>query len=408
MDIFGSPRRVRFFPYCLGGLLGVSLGLITISGVLFFRATRGTESASAASPTIVTASTDPSTGAGAIDQNRRNAIVVATEKTAPAVVSIASKYKQVVRRYPFSSPFARQWLEQFFGMPETFLREYSNLGSGVIIDDDGYILTNDHVVHGAEMIEVTFKDGTVYEGRIVGSAPDYDLALVKVDGGKFPSATMGNSDDLLVGEWAIAIGSPFGQLLNDTQPTVTVGVISAVHRDVKGDTDGRIYKDMIQTDAAINPGNSGGPLVDSRGNVIGINTSIISPNGGGSVGMGFAIPINRGKWVLEEIREYGRVRKVWVGVTVEPITPQAAAAQGLSQDRGLLVQQLDLESPAHKAGMKPGDIITAVNGSKISTIFDANRLIFGSKIGEKIEFDVVRGRDTKRITVVLKEKPNEI
>jgi serine protease Do len=408
MDVIESPRRNRLLPYILGGLLGVSLGLIILSGILFYRSSRGKEAVSADTAKTVEVSTDQSANAGSIDENRRNAIVLATEKASPAVVTIASKYKQVVHRYPFNSPLPREWLEQFFGMPETYLREYSNLGSGVIIDDDGYILTNDHVVHGAEMIEVTFKDGKVYEGRLVGSAPDYDLALVKVDGGKFPSATLGDSDDLMVGEWAIAIGSPFGQLLNDTQPTVTVGVISAVHRDVKGEAEGRIYKDMIQTDAAINPGNSGGPLVDSRGNVIGINTSIISPNGGGSIGMGFAIPINRGKWVLDEIQKYGRVRKVWVGVTVEPITPQSAASMGLSQDRGLLVQQLELGSPAHKAGMKPGDIIVGVNGSKISTIFEANRLIFGSKIGEKIEFEVVRGQEKKQITVVLAEKPNEI
>jgi S1-C subfamily serine protease len=394
-------------PYCLGGVLGVALALIIISGVLFYRASRGTESAGASRQTNVAAATDPSADPGAIDHSRRNAIVVASEKAAPAVVTIASKYKQVVRRYPFATPFPREWLEQWFGMPETFLREYSNLGSGVIIDDDGYILTNAHVVQGAEVIEVTVSDGRVLEGRIVGTATDYDLALVKIDGGKFPTATMGNSDDLLVGEWAIAIGSPFGQLLADTQPTVTVGVISAVHRDVKADNT-RVIFDMIQTDAAINPGNSGGPLVDSRGNVIGINSSIISPNGGGSVGMGFAVPINRGKWVLEEIREHGRVRSVWVGVTVEPITPQAAAAMGLSQSRGLLIQELELESPAHKAGMKPGDIITGVNGSKISTVAEANRLIFGAKIGEKIEFEVARGSDTKRFTVVLAEKPNSI
>jgi serine protease Do len=407
MDTLQNPRRLRLLPYCLGGILGVALALIIISGVLFYRASRGSESVSTSPQTVVAGATDSSTDPGAIDQSRRNAIVVASEKASPSVVTIASKYKQVVRRYSPNSPLARLWLDQFFGMPETYLREYSNLGSGVIVDDDGYILTNNHVVRGAEVIEVTVSDGRVIEGRIVGSAPKYDLALVKIDGGKFPAATMGDSDDLLVGEWAIAIGSPFGQLLADTQPTVTVGVISAVHRDVKTDSENQIF-DMIQTDAAINPGNSGGPLVDSRGKVIGINSSIISPNGGGSIGMGFAIPINRGKWVLEEIRQHGRVREVWVGVTVEPITPQAAAAMGLSRTRGLLVQQLELESPAHKSGMKPGDIITAVNGSKISTVAEANRLIFTATIGEKIEFEVVRGNDTKRFTVVLAEKPNEI
>jgi serine protease Do len=304
--------------------------------------------------------------------------------------------------------FPREWLEQFFGVPETYLKEYSNLGSGVIIHQDGYILTNEHVVHNADMIEVRLADGTTYEGRIVGSAMDYDLALVKVEGDNLPVATLGDSDDLLVGEWAIAIGSPFGQFLYDAKPTVTVGVISALHREVKSDAYDRIYKDMIQTDAAINPGNSGGPLVDSRGDVIGINTSIFTAGGRGNIGMGFAIPINRGKWVLEEIQKYGRVREVWVGVTVMDITPQAAAAFGLSHRNGLLVREIQLDSPADKSGLKVGDLITAVNGAQVRTSYDANRMIFGAKIGDKISFDVVRGSETKRLTVVLEEKSSEI
>jgi serine protease Do len=408
MDVTGKPGRFRFLPYLFGGLFGVSLGLIIISGVFFYKSTRGTEAVrGASSQAVATSTAEPSTNPAAIDVTRRNAIVIATEKAAPAVVSIASKHTEVVQRYPFGSSITRDWLEQFFGMPPTYMREYSMLGSGVIIHEDGYILTNDHVVHNADVIEVTLSDGTTYEGKIVGAAPDYDLALVKVDGGRLPKAMLGDSDQLLVGEWAIAIGSPFGQLLNDTQPTVTVGVISAIHRDFKGGgQDGRIYKDMLQTDAAINPGNSGGPLVDSQGNVIGINTSIISASGG-SLGMGFAIPINRGKWVLEEIQKYGRVREVWVGVTVMDITPQAAAALGLTQKQGLLVREIQLDSPADKAGLKPGDLITAVDGAKVTTALEANRMIFGSKIGERITFDVVRSTQTKRITVVLEEKPNE-
>lgn len=409
MDATGKPGRFRFLPYLFGGLFGVSLGLIIVSGVIFYRSTHGTETVESASFQAVGGSTaDPSANSAAIDVTRRNAIVIATEKAAPAVVTIASKRTEVVQRYPFGSSVTREWLEQFFGMPPTYLREYPSLGSGVIIHEDGYILTNEHVVHNADMIKVTLSDGTTYEGRIVGAAADYDLALVKVDGGRFSKATLGDSDDLLVGEWAIAIGSPFGQLLNDTQPTVTVGVISAIHRDVKGSggEDGRIYKDMIQTDAAINPGNSGGPLVDSRGSVIGINTSIFTA-GGGNLGMGFAIPINRGKWVLEEIQKYGRVREVWVGVTVTDVTPQAAAALGLLQKQGLLVREIQLDSPADNAGLKPGDLITAVNGTKVTTALEANRMIFGAKIGEKITFDVVRGGATKRVTVVLEEKPDE-
>jgi serine protease Do len=412
MDVIGRPRRFRWVPYVLGGLLGVSMGLVLVSGVLFFKSTRGTESVAASSyggdGSESTTGAEPAPGAVTIEDSRRNAIVMATERAAPAVVSIASKHTELVRRHPFGPTFPRDWLEQFFGMPDTYMREYSNLGSGVIIHEDGYVLTNYHVVQGADKIQVTFSDGTTYEGGIVGSAPDYDLALVKVQGGKFLAAELGDSDELLVGEWAIAIGSPFGQLLNDTQPTVTVGVISALHRDVKdGGQDGRIYKDMIQTDAAINPGNSGGPLVDSRGRVVGINTSIFTARGGGNIGIGFAIPINRGKWVLEEIQTYGRVREVWVGVTVMDVTPQAAATLSLPQAEGLLIREIQLGSPADKSGLKPGDLIVAVNGARVRTTHDANRRIFGSRIGEKIIFDIIREGDEKTITITLEERPNE-
>lgn len=409
MDDNERSGRFRLLPYIFGGLFGVSLGLIIVSGVLFFRSTRGTEAPGNVSQqaAALPAGEEPA-GSTAIDVTRRNAIVIATEKAAPAVVTIASRHTEVVQRYPFGSSFTREWLEQFFGGPSTYLRQYPSLGSGVIIHEDGYILTNEHVVHNADEIEVTLSDGTTYKGRVVGAAFDYDLALVKVDGGKFATVALGDSDDLMVGEWAIAIGSPFGQLLNDAQPTVTVGVISALHRDVKGGgrDDERIYKDMIQTDAAINPGNSGGPLVDSRGRVIGINTSIFTA-GGGNLGMGFAIPINRGKWVLEEIQKYGRVREVWVGVTVMDITPQAAAALGLSQQQGLFVREIQLGSPTDKAGLKPGDVIVKVNGTKVRSAAEANRIIFGAKIGDRISFEVIRGGSEKHFTVALEEKPNE-
>jgi serine protease Do len=408
MDAVGRERRFRLVPYIFGGLLGVSLGLIVISGVLFFKSTRGTQPHDA-SPTRFTAGESQSPAStDAIESTRRNAIVVATERAAPTVVSIASKHTEVVRRHPLAPMFPRDWLEQFFRMPDSYMREYSSLGSGVIIHEDGYILTNYHVVRSAERIQVTLSDGTTYEGSVVGAARDYDLALLKVDGGKFPAAELGDSEDLMVGEWAIAIGSPFGQLLNDTQPTVTVGVISALHRDVKsGGGESRIYKDMIQTDAAINPGNSGGPLVDSRGRVVGINTSIIGGRDGGNIGIGFAIPINRGKWVLEEIQTYGRVREVWVGVTVMDITPQAAATLKLAQNEGLLVHEIQLGSPADKSGLKPGDVIVAVNGAQVKTTQDANRRIFGSKIGEKVTFDIIREGKTKNVSILLEEKPNE-
>ncbi len=410
MNVTDRPGRFRLLPYLFGGLLGVSLGLIIVSGVLFFKNSKGTEQGRGSSPQRAgnyAAALPASTGT--IADDRRNAIVIATEKAAPAVVSIASKYTRVVQKYPFRSSFGRDWLKQFFGSPERYLKEYSSLGSGVIIHGDGYILTNEHVVHNADVIEVTLSDGTTFEGHVVGSATDWDVALLKIEGEDFPTATLGDSDDLLVGEWAIAIGSPFGQLLNDTQPTVTVGVISALHRDVTGGANSeRIFMDMIQTDAAINPGNSGGPLVDSRGNVIGINTFIFSSGGGGNLGIGFAIPIDRGKWVLDEIQRYGRVRKVWVGITVREITPEYAAVLDLAHKRGLLIREIQLESPADKAGLKPGDLIVAVNGESVATTRDANRMIFGLKVGDRLTFDISRQRETKKISLELEEKRDEI
>jgi serine protease Do len=412
---------IRFLPYIFGGLLGVSLGLIILSGMFFFKKSNSTQMAGDdTAGTTVTAGTAGTAGVSgnanavsSIDESRRNAIVVATERTAPAVVSIASKYTRQVQTYPFHSSIAREWLKQFFRVPDTQTREFSSLGSGVIIHEDGYILTNEHVVHNADLIEVTLSDGTIAEGHIVGDAPDYDLALIKIEGDNLPYAPLGDSDDILVGEWAIAIGQPFGQLLFDTQPTVTVGVISALHRDVKSGAnqrgaDERIFKDMIQTDAAINPGNSGGPLVDSRGHVIGINTFIFSTGSGGNLGMGFAIPINRGKWVLEEIQRYGRVREVWVGITVREVTPQFAAALELGSARGLLVREIQLESPADKAGVKPGDLITSVNGQPIATLQEANRMIFGLKVGDTLEFEIDRRGERESVTLELEERPNEI
>ncbi len=410
MDFIDQPKRFKFLPYLFGALLGVSLGLIIISGVFFFKASRGSETNGGTSPgPAYTQTSHRPISTNTIYDGRRNAIVAATQKAAPAVVSIASQYTKVVHRYPFRSSVAREWLEQFFRVPDTYQKQYSSLGSGVIIHEDGYILTSEHVVHNADVIEITLSNGETHEGHIVGSAPDYDIALVKIDGTDFPKVGLGDSDSLMVGEWAIAIGSPFGQLLHDTQPTVTVGVISALHRDVKsGGNDQRVFKDMIQTDAAINPGNSGGPLLDSNGNIIGINTFIFSAGGGGSLGMGFAIPINRGKWVLDEIQRYGRVRKVWVGITVREITPELATVLNLDERKGLLIREIQLESPADKVGLKPGDLITSVNGVNVSTTRDANRTIFGLKVGDRLTFDISREGETRQFTLVLEERQNEI
>ncbi|NIM20338.1 MAG: trypsin-like serine protease [Candidatus Latescibacteria bacterium] len=401
MDDLQKIKKMRYLPYIFGAILGISLALVIISGLIFSSVPRS--SADLANP----ASTTPdgriaSMPAASIGESRRNAIVVATENVAPAVVTITTTFTRVYR--PFLFDF-EQWFGRHYFRPRK--RSYSTLGSGVIIDGKGYILTNEHVVSRAEEINVTLSTGETLDGRLVGSAPDYDLALIKVDGKDLPYAPLGDSSDLLVGEWVIAIGSPFGWELSDPQPTVTVGVVSAFHREVRGESSERIYKDMIQTDAAINPGNSGGPLVNSRGEVIGINTFIFSQSGG-SIGMGFAIPINRGKWVLDEIVHYGRVRSVWVGISAMSVTPEVAVSLNLKRRRGVLISSIEEDSPASKAGLKPGDLIVAVNGRDVTSVDQANHIIFGSRVGDELVMDIERKGKKQQYTIKLEEHPGDI
>lgn len=401
MDELQPTRRFRLMPFIFGGLLGISLGLVIISGALFLRSSRGQERADPVATTYNAAASNRP--AASIDDSRRNAIVVATERVAPAVVTVTTTYTERLR---YRSFFFEDWFKRYYSLPQT--RTQSTLGSGVIIDRKGYILTNEHVISKAEEIKVTLSNGETLDGKLVASAPEYDIALLKVEADDLPFAPLGDSDSLLVGEWVIAIGSPFGTLLNDPQPTVTVGVVSALHRDVKGDQTGqRIFKDMIQTDAAINPGNSGGPLINSHGEVVGINTFIFSSSGG-SIGMGFAIPVDRGKWVLEEMVTYGRVRSIWVGITAVSVTPEIAIGLNLDVKRGVLIENVEENSPALKAGLRPGDLIQMVNGMPVSSVPEANRIIFGSKVGDKLSITVNRKGKQKRFTLELEERPNDI
>ncbi|HEX9912543.1 MAG TPA: trypsin-like peptidase domain-containing protein, partial [candidate division Zixibacteria bacterium] len=239
-----------------------------------------------------------------ITATRRNAIVRAAEKIGPAVVSISVVQTRTVRESPFLSPFGDEFFDEFWGryfQPREYKQKVYSLGSGVIISDDGYVLTNEHVVRDADELKVTLPDGREVKGKLVGQDFTSDLAVIKIEGNKFPYATLGDSDNLIIGEWAIALGNPFGYLLDDPHPTVTVGVISALNRDMKrGTGEDRVYRKMIQTDAAINPGNSGGPLVNADGEVIGINTFIFTTSRG-SEGIGFAIPVNRAKNILTDL-----------------------------------------------------------------------------------------------------------
>ena len=339
-----------------------------------------------------------------LPSSRRNAIVTAAQKVSPAVVSVSVIALRTVRADPFAGMMRDEFFDRFFP-PMEYQEKIPGLGSGVIVDPSGIVLTNGHVVRNAQDVKVTLGDGRQLPAKILGTTDLYDLAVLKVEGKNLPTAPLGNSDDLVVGEWAIAIGSPFGYLLNDTQPTVTAGVVSATRRDIKSEVaQSGMYKNMIQTDAAINPGNSGGPLVNGDGQVIGINTFIFT-RGGGSLGIGFAIPINLARRLLEEIRTYGRVRQAWPGMQVQPLTAALARRLGFGDSRGLVVSRIDPAGPAAKAGVQVGDRLRRVNGVSIETVDDAQKSIYGASVGDRLKLSLERGGRALEATVTLAEAP---
>lgn len=340
-----------------------------------------------------------------IDLTRRNAIVKAAERVAPAVVSLS--VIQVVKERS-STPFGQDFWDFLFLPQPTRERPVLSQGSGVIINPQGYILTNDHVVDGAKEIRVTLVDGREFPGRLVGTDPVTDLAVVKIisDSAKsFPNGVLGDSDDLIIGEWAIAIGNPFGYLLDDPKPTVTVGVISAIDRDIKPERGQKaIYRNMIQTDASINPGNSGGPLVNALGEVIGINTFIFSSSRG-SEGIGFAVPINRAKMIINDLLRYGEVVKAWIGINTQEINPQIASALGYTGEYGLYIQKVDDLSPAKKSGLHVGDILLKVGSTEMRNRSDWIEVNNYARAGRALGFDIIRKGEKSSIVVVPEEVP---
>lgn len=400
-----EPRHKRWglFPYLFGALTGVSVGLAIVAGIVF---SRGTGDDSRRPEVQGTAGRPDGYQAGyssaSVESSRRNAIVVATEKAAPAVVNVTIVRTETYRTTPW---FWDDWFSRNWPVRK---RKVSGYGSGFVIRPDGYILTNEHVINRAENIWVTLPNGEDMPAQVVGKAANYDIALLKVDAEDLPYAQLGNSDDLLVGEWVIAIGSPFGHLLADPHPTVTVGVVSAFHRDVKAEASGqRILQDLIQTDAAINPGNSGGPLVNSDGDVIGINTAIFSRSGG-SEGIGFATPINRAEWVVKEILAYGRVRQIYMGMRGVDITPEIAAGLDLDGSGGVLVQVIYEDGPAYKAGIRAGDQLVSINGIRLRDIDHANEIVYPARVGDKLEIEFARKGARERVTLILEERPEDI
>jgi serine protease Do len=339
-----------------------------------------------------------------LSSSRRNAIVTAAQKVSPAVVSVSVVALRTVRADPFAGMMRDEFFDRFFP-PMEYQEKIPGLGSGVIVDASGIVLTNGHVVRNAQDVKVTLSDGRQLPAKVLGATDLYDLAVLKVEGKNLPTAPLGDSDDLVVGEWAIAIGSPFGYLLNDTQPTVTAGVVSATRRDIKSEvTESGMYKNMIQTDAAINPGNSGGPLVNADGQVIGINTFIFTQSGG-SIGLGFAIPINLARRILQEIKTYGRVRTAWPGMTLQQITPYIAQRLGFNDLGGMVVSRVDADGPAARAGVRVGDRIRKVNGQSVDSVDDAQRSIYGAAVGDQLKLVVERDGKTQNLSLTLAEAP---
>lgn len=322
----------------------------------------------------------------------------AAAKVNPSVVPIFSEATVTQRSEGGVEPDPFERLLQ--GGPERGSRAprtVQALGSGVITSSDGYILTNDHVVKDAEKVTVVLPDGDRTPARVVGTDPQTDLALVKVDAGKLPAATLGDSDDVKIGEWVIAVGNPF-ELLH----TTTAGIVSATGRSSVGISD---YEDFIQTDAAVNPGNSGGALADLDGHVIGINAAISSPTGG-SVGVGFAIPINMAKGVMKQLREHGKVTRGYLGVVLQPLTQELAKALDSDETvQGALIGDVERGSPAAAAGIRRGDVVTRFDGRPTADAGALQNLIGGSRPGARVRLGVLRDGATVTLPVTLGEQP---
>lgn len=325
----------------------------------------------------------------------------------PAVVNISTTrvIKGDDEDFSFSPFFNDPFFRRFFGeepfrrprMPKQ--RREQSLGSGVIVDPTGYIITNNHVVSKADEIKVVLSDRREFKGKIVGTDPKSDIAVIKIDGDDLPTMRWGNSTQLEVGEYVLAIGNPFG--LNQT---VTMGIISAVGRAQVGIAD---YEDFIQTDAAINPGNSGGALVNVHGELIGINTAIFTRSGG-YMGIGFAVPSDMAKSVMDSLIATGKVVRGWLGISIQEITAKLAKEFGLVDSRGTLVADVLPDSPAERGGLQRGDIILELNGKEIRNTGQLRNVVAATPVGSKITLKVFRDKQSREIAVTIDERPQDI
>jgi len=335
-----------------------------------------------------------------ITSNRQNIITETVQKVSPAVVGInVIEIRQY--RDPFSSFFDDPFFRQFFGDRGNYNQKVKGLGSGFIISPDGYILTNDHVAGNATKITVTLTDGRLFDAKIIGTDNASDICLLKIDGDDLPFVTLGNSDDIIIGEWVIALGNPFGLFELNDKPTVTVGVISATGMNLDAIND-RYYLNMIQTDASINGGNSGGPLVNSLGEVIGMNTLIFtSGNNSGSIGLGFAIPVNKIKRIIEELKDNGSIdRNFEIGMRIQTIDEGIAKYYHLKSTKGVIVTKIYPNTPAERGGIEVGDIIVEVESFKINNENTMFSVFHEFRAGQTITVKIIR--DEKELTKQMK------
>lgn len=322
-----------------------------------------------------------------------SAVNISTTKTVKTTKRFSPFQGRDMREF-----FGDEFFKHFFGGdPEDTMKQRS-LGSGFVVSDDGYILTNNHVVADADEIQVTFSEDEKYEAKIIGRDEKTDLALIKIEvDKKINAAKLGDSDKLRIGDWVVAIGNPFG-LGN----TVTAGIVSAKGRIIGAGP----YDNFIQTDASINPGNSGGPLFNLDGEVVGINTAIVAP-GGGNVGIGFAIPVNMAKSVMSQLKDKGKVVRGWIGVTIQTVTPEIKEKFNLEVLEGALIAEVTINSPADKGGLQRGDVIITFDGKRVKEMKLLPSIVAETPVGKKAEVIIVRKGEKKKLTIEVGELTEE-
>jgi len=383
-------------------VIGFSLGLLAAGYVFVYLPEKNAPKASVSDKmaSSFTTSLYAAAAASSPEVSTNLDFVSIAEKVGPAVVKIEAEKVEKVKGFGPEQewPFEDFW-DRFFGQPRQKEQEYRSTaqGAGFFLSEDGYLLTNYHIVENAVKISVTSLQGENYTAKVVGTDPRTDLALLKVEGKNLPFVELGDSTHLKVGEWVLAIGNPFG-----LEHTVTAGIVSAKGRQLGLGGNVPEYQDFIQTDAAINRGNSGGPLVNMRGEVIGITSNIFSPSGG-NVGVGFAIPSSLAKKVITQLKEKGRVVRGKIGVTILPITADEKDAFKLKDKNGALVNTVEPGGPADKAGIKQYDVIVEVNGQKIQDPNDLRFKVADIEPGKKVDIKVIRGGKEQTLTVAVEE-----